>query len=52
MARLPIRTRAGSRPGKRLTILDCQVGGHSGVFPITRLDDGRWACPEHGGRDG
>lgn len=35
-------------PGSRYlwTVLDCQVGNHSGVFTITKTPRG-WACPKH-----
>jgi hypothetical protein len=31
---------------KRLTQLDCEVGNHTGHFPITKTWRG-WACPKH-----
>ncbi len=31
---------------KRMTMLDCQVGKHTGVFTITKTERG-WACPAH-----
>lgn len=45
------RTKLLSRDGKTepWTVLGCQVGNHSGVFPITKTERG-WACPEHGGK--
>ena len=45
MGRPPIWTIAGDKPGKRLTILACVVGNHSGHFTITRTPLG-WACDE------
>ena len=35
------------RDGRRLTILDCGLGGHSGHFTVTRVTiagETRWAC--------
>lgn len=36
------------QPGSnlRLTMLDCQVGQHTGPFTITKTARG-WACPKH-----
>jgi hypothetical protein len=52
-AREPHHIRDGA--GRPWTVLDCQLGGHSGVFTITQVRVGtaiRWACDaciaEHG----
>ena len=43
--RIPVCKKDGN---KVLTLLDCEVGNHTGHFPITRTDKG-WACAKHGG---
>lgn len=35
--------------GRQWTLLDCQLGGHTGVFPISRYEMGDaaiWACDD------
>lgn len=42
-----LRCIEGRRPGERLTLLDCELGNHTGHFAITRIrveGEELWAC--------